>query len=146
MSLLELKDKVQRYLMDMGLHGIEVIEDGYTFRHDSTRVFITVEERGEGEDTFSPIIITAPVVSDLKPTPELFEYVARHADDKLFGHLGLKEDKERGVLQLVFTHTLLGDFLDPQELERAVAAVAITANEEDDKLAAQFGGTVFHKE
>lgn len=144
MSLLEIKDKVQRYLLDMGLHGVEVLPDGYTFRYGSTRLFIRLEERGEGEDAFTPIVLTAPMVSDIKPSPELFEYVARNTDSKLFGHLGLHEDKDRGVMQIVFSHTLLGDFLDPKELEHAVGAVASTANQLDDELAAKFGGSVFH--
>jgi hypothetical protein len=109
-SLLEIKDKVQRYLMDMGIHGIEVVPDTCSFRMGSTRVFIEVEERGEDESKFTVIRILAPIVSNLTASPELFECVARNADDWLFGHLGLIEDEESKTFQMVFTHRLLADY------------------------------------
>lgn len=146
MSLLEIKDKVQRYLMDMGLHGIELMPDGYTFRFGSTRMFIGIDEYGEGEDAFTAAVLNAPIVMDVTPSPELFEYIARHADDKLFGHLGLHENEENKTMTIVFSHTLLLDFLDPEELRRAVGAVAGVADDLDNELAALFSGKVFHED
>lgn len=143
--MLEVKDKVQRYLLDLG-DGIQVTENGYTFRYGSTRVFVDVRERGEGEDEFTTVMVWAPFVKHLKPSPELFEYVARNADSFLFGHLGLIDHSEQGTLTLVFSHTVLGDYLDPAELQAAVVAVAGTADSHDDELAAKFGGNVYFDE
>jgi hypothetical protein len=144
-GLLEVKDRVQRYLIGMDLHGIEVIESGFTFRSGSTRLFIRVLEYGESDDSYTAIHFSVPVVLDLKPSPELFEYVARHSDDKVFGHMGL-DDEADGTLTLTFNHTLLGDYLDPPELERTVYAVAGTSDSIDNDLASRFGGRVFHED
>lgn len=146
MSMLEIKDQVQRYLVDMGVKGIELLPDGgWTFRVGSARLFLRVAEFGEGDRKITAILMHAPAVLDLSPSPELFEYVARHADDKLFGHLGLV-DEDDGTLTLTFNHTLLADYLDPEELSVAVGAVAGTADYVDNDLAVRFHGRVFHED
>ena len=147
MSLLELKDKVQRWMTDAGLRGIEITPNGgYTFRFESTQVFIEFEQRGEGEHAFTAVVITAPFLQSVKATPELYEWVARSTDNWLFGHLGMVVDEETGDAIVALTHTLLGDYLDPPEFHRALAAVASTANNIDDDIAARFGGETFHSD
>ncbi len=39
-----------------------------------------------------------------------------------------------------WTHTLLGDYLDEEELHNAVGAVVTTADRLDDELQSRFGG------
>ena len=50
-------------------------------------------------------------------------------------------DAEKGAVW--FNHNLLGQYLDPDELEATVAAVAQTANELDDEIKDRFGGRLF---
>lgn len=145
MSLLELKDKTQRWMIEMGLHGISITErGGYSFRFESTQVFVDFEQRGEGDRAFTVVHVTAPFLQGARLSPELFEWVARSADSWLFGHLSMIIDDDEGRAIVALTHTLLGDHLDPPEFHRALLNVAITANEIDDELAVRFGGETFH--
>ena len=50
-------------------------------------------------------------------------------------------DNEDGTSCFVaFDHTLLADYLDPEELVQAVVAVAVTADDVDDTVHDKFGG------
>jgi hypothetical protein len=143
-ALLVLKDKVQRYLGDM-VGAVQVTPDGdYTFQLESARVFVKCwiwEGPGAGI-----VSITAPLLMGCKASPELFEHVALHADDWLFGHLSARRSATDGEVDLFFNHVLLGDYLDPEELKRAAGAVIGTANDLDDQLQAKFGGKRFHEQ
>lgn len=144
MNLLEIRDKVQRWILDMGIEGLEVTQGGaLSFRFGSTRVFVKVLEMGDEEDRWHMLSVFAPMLLNLKPSPELFEYVARNADRWYFGHLGLIEEDD-DTLTLVFAYRVLADYLDPEELKYAISGVAGTASREDDDLAERFGGDVFY--
>lgn len=137
-DLLELRERV-RYILTEALGSVEVDRDGdFSFPYESTRVFIGV--RPFGSDG-SVIVIDAPLVFGATAGPELYEWVALHANDYVLGHLGC-ELRDDGALVL-FSHRLLGDFMDPQELMQAVAAVAGTANRLDEEVMVLFGGERF---
>ena len=144
-EVLNVKDKVQRYLLDLGVRP-EVTEDGgWTFRTGSARVFVRVREQ-TGEDSSRTLVeLTAPVLFGVTPSAELWEYVALSADNWVFGHLWAAKQDEDDVT-LLLSHRLLGDYLDPEELKSAVAGLAISAEEIDDQLADRFGGRRFHEE
>ena len=136
-DLLELRERV-RYVLTDKLGSVEVDRDGdFSFPFESTRVFISVRPFGAG----AVIAIDAPVVFGAEPGPDLYEWVATHANDYVIGHLGC-ELQEEGALVLV-SHRLFGQFLNPEELLAAVAAVAATADKLDDELKARFGGERF---
>ena len=142
-NLTMVKDKVQRFLID-SFGRIEVLEDGgFSMRHGSAQMFIRCWSHDEDD---APVLvrIDCPVLFGAKDTPALFEYIALHADDRVFGHLHA-ERTDDGVMVLN-THTLLGDFLDQEELERACIIVAIAADELDDELQGRFGGERFHED
>jgi hypothetical protein len=142
LGLLRLKDKVQRYLTDL-VGSVELTPEGvFTFRAESTRLFVSCRPWEQTENTLVQLI--APVLQGCEPTPELYKHIATHADDYLFGHLSAREDGDK--LDILFTHTLLGDFLDPDELKRAVAGMIRTANDLDDALKTRFGGSRFHED
>ena len=48
--------------------------------------------------------------------------------------------EKEGKFTLWLTHSLLGDYLDIEELKSAVATMANTADRLDDELKAKFGG------
>ncbi len=136
---LVVKERVRQYLTDL-LGSVEVDNDGdFHFQMKSTRVFVGVTAWGDDETV---VRITAPVLLGAPASPELFRYVATHADDYVFGHLCAEEGDE-GVIVLL-AHRLLGDTLDPPELKNAVGGIAVTANNLDDDLVDLFGGSVFH--
>ncbi len=141
MAVRDTRERLQRYLTDF-LDEVKVDKDGdFHFRHESVEVFATTQEWGEDETV---VHVVAPLLFGVKGSPELFEYIARHSDDYLFGHLALKD--RDGTFDIHFSHILLGDFLDPEELKSVVAAVAITGNDLDDELQKQFGGERFYED
>ena len=138
-NVLEIKDRVQRYLASAT--QVEITEDGaMTFRNGSARFFIRVAEHADS----TMIAIFCPLVFKLTPSLELYKHIALHADDYIFGHLSAVETDEG--IRVDLTHTLLGDYLDEEELHWAVGAMANAADDLDDKFVTQFGGHVFHQD
>jgi hypothetical protein len=134
------KDKVQRYLIDL-LGNIEIDRDGdFHFRAGSARVFIRVQPLGDNSTFVSVWAITN---ADLTPTPELYKFLA---DENRYRFGNLIYDEQDGKAMIRFAHNLLGDFLDPDELKMTVAMIARTADEIDDKIKEKFGGRTFHSE
>jgi hypothetical protein len=133
------KEKVRRILIDR-LGSVEEDRDGdFTIRNGSARIFIRVMERNE-EATL--VRVWSLVALGVPKTPELFEHVALSSDGYYFGHLGLFETPEDGMT-ITFSHNLLGDYLDAEELMYAVGGVASSADQLDDELVAKFGGRTF---
>ena len=134
------REKVQRYLLEV-LNKVEVDRDGdFTFRQGSARIFVSVHPFGEDKTT---VKVLAPVVFDAPASPELFKHVATEGSYK-FGHLSCNE--KDGKVTIYFLHTLLGDFLDPEELKMATFLLARTADEIDDEIVGKFGGKKFHQD
>lgn len=138
--ILVAKDKVQRYLSE--LVRFEVDNQGrYTFRYGSTRMFISVEPLGE-ED--SVVQIVCPLLFRVTPTPELYRYVA--TTSYKFGALSVLDPDEDGTVMVLFDHTLLATYLDAEELKRAVAMMANSADRLDTEMQGRFGGDMFHED
>lgn len=134
------RQRVQRMLADL-FGSIEVDRDGdFTFRHGSTRVFISITDEFRGHT-----LVNVRAITNLRvpPSPELFRYIATE-NNYIFGALRGHEGDE-GVL-VTFRQTLLGDTLDPEELRTAVIAVAGTADDVDDEVQSRFGGDRFHED
>lgn len=140
-NTLEIKDKVQRYLADI-IGNVGIDRDGnYHFQHGSCHVFVGVQDYGE-ENTV--VNVYSPTNLQVPPSPELYKYIAIRAGKFVFGSLSIQEQDDG--LMVLFGHRLLGEFLDPDELKVAVSAVASTADEIDNQIQEQFGGTIFHEE
>ena len=137
------KAKVQE-ILSQSFNGVTLERSGdLSLRHGSSRAFVRVWAKEGAEATF--VAVTVPLLFDVKSTPALYEYVALHADDYIFGHLSLYRN-DNGNMQVFLTHNLLGDYLDAEELAHAVAGMLGVADDIDDQLQAQFGGTKFHEE
>jgi len=140
MSTVDVRARVQALLTKH--ESIAVGTDGvFSIRNESTRVFVRVYDWRDGQSTL--VSIFAPVLVDASPSAALDSYVARHADDYVFGHLSIF-DNDAGTVDVFLSHMLLGDHLDEPELMNAVYGVASSANALDDELASTFGGRVFH--
>jgi hypothetical protein len=135
-----LKEKVERYVLDL-IGPYEVNDLGEIhFRWGSAHVFLKAVQYGADE---SIVVINIPFLLEVAPSPEVFRHVALHADDWHFGHLSATETGDG--LKLWLTHSLLGDYLDVEELKTAVATMASTADQLDDELRAKFGGRRYHE-
>ena len=137
--------KVQRLLT--GPMGLRIQLEGntisVTFSDVSTRLNLSVMEWGTNKDgdPQSLVRISAPILWQVDPSPGLYEWVAREGGSYLFGHISVHEDSTApGKLFVMMSHTLLGDYLDEEELSSALYAVLGTADKLDDELKQKFGG------
>jgi hypothetical protein len=137
--------KVQRLLtgpmnLRIDLHG-EVI--GVRFSDSSTQVHVRVLDWGttkEGEPR-TVVRVSSPILRGVTPTPALYEYICREAPRVHFGSLAVWDDTEdQGKITLSLGHTLLGDYLDEEELRAVLYGVLGLADELDDTLQKRFGG------
>ena len=94
----------------------------------------------ENQLSRTAINIWAPTIFDVKPSNELYKWVATEGADYFYGHCKVLEYGDKGNVQILFEVTIPGDTLDPGELKQALVAVAITADGLDDELKAKFGG------
>ena len=119
--------KVQRLLT--GPMGLRVNLAGETFsvrfENVSTTVQIRVQDWGkdsEGEPR-TLVLLSSLILKQVKPSAELYEWVARQGGSKWFGHVEVYDDTSlAGTVFLLMSHTLLGDYLDEQELGSAMYA------------------------
>ena len=137
--------KVQRLLT--GPMGLRVTLQGssiaVSFTDVSTRVNINVQDWGTNKDgdPSSLVQISCPILWEVTPTPELYEWIARQGGNYFFGHVTAHDDSSNpGKVFLLMSHTLLGDYLDEDELSSAMYAMLGTADKLDDELKGKFGG------
>lgn len=130
------KEKVQAILTDVGPTSID--KDGdFSLQRGSTRVFVRVLAHPNGEVTI--VRIFAPVVVGLAPTPEFYEWYAENASNWVFGHLALSRSGD-GTMIVNMVHTLLGDYMDRDELIYAALGILGSADDLDDEVQKKFGG------
>jgi hypothetical protein len=134
------KEKVQRYLTS-NFNSVMVDSQGdFSFQIQSARLFIRVQDWTEDKTivrVFSPMLLDVPVTQQLK------DYVALEGGNYVFGAVSMQVQEDKA--QLMFSHTILGDYLDEEELLTSCKAVGATAEHLDDKLKEQFGGRRFHE-
>ncbi len=106
---------------------------GYNGPFGSARVFVDVSPF-LGESTV--VRVASPVLSRIELGDALALRALEIADGSPLGRFSYLAERS----ELWFEHTLLGDALDPDELQLAVDVVARVADGEDDALAAAFGG------
>jgi hypothetical protein len=129
------REEVRKILTDF-LERVEIEKDGsFSFAFGSTRVYVQVGPFGDSASVVSVYAITN---HDLPPSPELFEFIATQADAWVFGHLAARIQDAK--VFVIFRHSILGDFLQPEELQSSLGAVASTANQIDEQIKTKFGG------
>jgi len=139
MSIDQVKAKVQRILTET-FGSVSVDQDGDFFtRFDSAVVYIRPFEKS---DEVTLVRTWSIMLRDVPLTPEVYRWVATEGQAFFFGRAQLFEE-EGGKGSIHFSHNLLGDFLDPEELQWAVIALGNSANELDDQLQSRFGGRKF---
>lgn len=137
--------KVQRILTGPMNLRIQLQGDtiSVSFSDASTQVHIRIIDWGKNKDgePRSLVRLSAPILRGVQPAPALYEWLAREAPRNWFGNIAVWDDEEsKGMLALTFGHTLLGDYLDEEELRAALYAILGTADELDDQLQQKFGG------
>jgi hypothetical protein len=112
------------------------------FSDTSTAVLVRVHDWGTDSDgdPRTLVLVSSLILRDVKPSPALFEWIARNGGAQWFGHVEAHDSNQDGQVDLWMSHTLLGDFLDEKELETAMWSVLTAADAWDDELQQRFGG------
>ena len=133
--------KVQRMLVD-GFSNVLLSKDGFAVERGSTRVNIEIKDWGKDRngDPSSIVRLWASIGREIKPTSEFYRWAAVEGSRFLFGSVTVFENEGATLCSAVFDHTLLADYLDPDELNGAVAVIASTADDLDDVVHDKFGG------
>ena len=152
-NLLVVKDKVTRFAKE-AFNVVMIDDDGdLKIPYNSTVVYISVEELDRSEFSEESkkfyednqisttyVEVWAPVIVDVKPSDVLFKWVATEGQKYKFGGFKVSPIKNTDEVQLIFSHSLAGDTLDPGELKNALIAVSGTADHQDENLQKLFGG------
>jgi hypothetical protein len=140
-SVDETTQKVQRILASK-FNNVMLADNGFAVERGSTRVKIEVKDFGKDAEgnPQSIVYLWAPIGREIPTTPEFFRWAATEAQGYRFGATAVYESEDKKTCLAVFAHSLLADFLDPDELENAIWMVAGTADDLDDKVHDQFGG------
>jgi len=129
-------------MLESVFQDIELDEDGdLHFPMESTRVFIHVFVTHGGQ---TAVNIYSPINLDVPRSDELFRFLATESDVALFGHLSARE-REDGRVDVMFSHRILGDFLQEEELQGVVATIASTADAIDGQIKERFGGRLLRE-
>ena len=129
----EAYEKTKEYLLDMWGSAVNILDEvpGFALTYGSAVVFVRVLPwRDE-----AVVCSRSYVVMDIEHTPELMEFLLRTNADFVFGAFGFDSDGD-----ITFEHTILATHMDRDELRDSVLAVAVTADEYDDRIVEQFGG------
>ncbi len=138
--------KVQGFLGALEVRAMLEEANHFSVRNGSARGFIRVwSPKPDDPDARTFVRFTVPLLTGVNDSPELYEYIAFHADDYILGHLSLFRTTE-GDLRIFVTHELLGDYIDEAEFEVTLFGIMSTVDELDDQLQARFGGSRFHDE
>jgi len=134
--------KVQRMLISE-FGNVRLTKDGgFAIDMGSTVVFIEIKEWTADKDgnPRSLVYLWSPLGREVKQSPELYEWAATEGRQKWFGGVAVQKSKEGDTAFVTYDHTLLGNFVDPDELYSAIYMVGWTADDLDDMVTTKFGG------
>jgi hypothetical protein len=136
----QVQKKVQS-ILSSELGSVNVDADGnLKISYESTLLMIKTLEFGEKNEA-TIIEMTGVVSMNTPASPKLYKYLNEQNGNLTFGALvHLEGDKSALIL---LKYSILGDFLDPEELLNAVRAVILMADLLDDEITKEFGGTRF---
>lgn len=137
MSAEAVRQKIQRIIADE-LGSATVDKDGdVRVVHDSAVTFIsTIEQQNRVIIKFWSVLAV-----DIRPTPELFQWVATEGQGYFFARMRVSDwDEEANTVSVKWEYDLLGDYLDKAELVNAMHVVVGLSNDLDDDIVSRFGG------
>jgi hypothetical protein len=118
---------------------VELHDDGTcSLTYGSAQVVVSVNVFDQDQ---AVVKVRAKCVTGATLSPELYRHIATFSAE--LGHLRVVEEAD-GTATILFSHSLLGEFLNPAELRMTVVALALIADQLDDSLAATYGGQVFN--
>jgi hypothetical protein len=129
--------KTRDYLYALfGEVNVKVIDDTFVLQEGSTFVYVRtfpIGEKRSGVEVFSYVVV------DVEVTEQLMRYLLTYNLRLILGAFGLARG-EGGKGTVLLTHTILGDWMDREELYASVSAIARVADDVDDQIVTAFGG------
>lgn len=126
-----LEDRISDFLIQMDLDPDRTGEGIFLFKHGSTVVMMSLFE----QDGHRWVRFVATMLAGVTPSMGLLARLLQLNTEVLLGAFLLFEDGT-----LAFSHTLLGDKLDFEEFEFALAYVAQVGDDYDEELQGMAGG------
>jgi hypothetical protein len=126
--------KVAKWMKELFGEGFQAVPDKPVFivPHGSAIMQVVVLPWG-GDDAV--VRGMAWVVQDIELREDLLLHLLRMNSNFRFGGFGLDSDDD-----IFFTYSIVGSTADKEEVKALVLAVASTADGEDDKIVAKWGG------
>ncbi len=119
------RNRVRRYLRQMvGRDGFQEFDDRFVLQRGSATIQVVVRPWHRDDAVVEAI---AYLTDTVPVTPELMEFLLRKNATLHFGAFGLAFDRT-----IVFTHSIAGRNLDPNELRATVETVGAIADYYDD--------------
>lgn len=153
-NLLVVKDKVQRYVSELFDHVSLTDDGGLRIPIGSTAIFVDFVEVQDGETiafnkehdlSMTYIRVYAPVLIMVKPTNELFKWIATEGQSHDYGSYRFISDDKEEMTIIEFSYSLPGDTLDSGELKNAVFSVLFSSDGQDEELQKKFGGKLYEE-
>jgi hypothetical protein len=134
----QVQKKVQS-ILSAELGSVKVDAEGdIRIDYESTSVRIAVEKYGDNEEE-TVVEITGVLSFETPASPKLYKWINDKNGLIKFGTIYHLDGAKGGTLVLL-QYSILGDFLDPEELLNAVRVVVLIANKLDDEVIEEFGG------
>ena len=134
--------KVQRMLAG-AFNDVRLTKDGgFALPMGSTVVYVEIKEWTPDVDgnPRSLVYLWSPLGREVPVSPELFEWAATEGRQKWFGGVNVQKHEDGKTAFVTYDHTLLGNFVDPDELSSAANMVGWTSDDLDDVVTTKFGG------
>jgi hypothetical protein len=138
-ELATVRTKVERYLKEI-VSEYQVQGERFLYRQGSAVVVIHPLQWQEGSTI---VRLISPVLSKVARAGNdaMFEEFSELNDRFIFGRFYWTPSKDDAAIGTIFLeHSLLGEYLDVDELASAFVGMAATADKFDDELKAKYGG------
>ena len=104
-------------ILTKNFSSVEIDSDGgFRIRFGSTACFISIGTFGEDDTVVS---IKAPILFGVPTTDEVYRWAATEGQAFVFGSASVFEDED-GTVVVGFHHSVLGTYLDEDELMHAL--------------------------
>ena len=133
-ALDDLRKLCRKYLEEAQLRFMVDQEDDFVLQfNDGVMVYVMPRDWAQGKTI---VLVMAIANKEVRVEESLGNFLAVENSKILFGRLSLYPDRK----EVRFEHTLLGDWLNRDELQTAILAVATSANVYDDQIKERWGG------
>lgn len=142
-NLGDVKEHVRSVLeARLGIQELKTTKSGFCFRLMSSELCFMLHETRPGRVV---IFIRGFVARDVPLSAALYEHVALHGGDWLYGHLTVYPHESGAAGNVILNHPLAAEHTTDELLIEATVMLGRTLEEIDDQIVAAFGGRMQYK-